>query len=219
MALLRRKSSSQFELPLLLGDQRWPGPREIFLPAEDVPNDDGQLACGRNGGDLVTPLGANAQEEGPQRSGGVRSRPGRFNEHPARMSAADLADMAVLCRLQARLPDSWVQPEVADQLLGRSKPGDIADRDQSVLSYVRRSRSDYLIVLLNLTAVPRPNYRFGALEDRPYTTLLNSDAIAYGGSGFSTSTRFATEAVAWHQRPQSFTIDLPPLAAVVLAPE
>ena len=96
---------------------------------------------------------------------------------------------------------------------------DIEDRDQSILSYVRRSHSDYLVVLLNLTAVPRPGYRFGAVEQRTYATVLNSDDVAYGGSGFCAATRFEATAVPWHHRPQSFTIDLPPLAAVVLAPE
>jgi 1,4-alpha-glucan branching enzyme len=96
---------------------------------------------------------------------------------------------------------------------------DIEDRDQSVLSYVRRSSRDYLVVLLNLTPIPRPRYRFGALERRAYAALLNSDDLAYAGSGYCTAKRFETESVPWHHRPQSFTIDLPPLSAVVLAPE
>ena len=96
---------------------------------------------------------------------------------------------------------------------------DTEDREQSILSYVRRSSRDYLVVLLNLTPVPRRRYRFGALERRPYVSVLNSDDVAYGGSGFCTATRFEAEPVPWHRRPQSFTIDLPPLAAVILAPE
>jgi 1,4-alpha-glucan branching enzyme len=96
---------------------------------------------------------------------------------------------------------------------------DTEDREQSILSYVRRSSRDYLVVLLNLTPVPRRGYRFGALESRAYVSALNSDDVAYGGSGFCTATRFEAEPVPWHRRQQSFTIDLPPLAAVVLAPE
>jgi 1,4-alpha-glucan branching enzyme len=96
---------------------------------------------------------------------------------------------------------------------------DTEDREQSILSYVRRSSRDYLVVLLNLTPVPRHGYRFGALERRAYVSALNSDDVVYGGSGFCTATRFEAEPVPWHHRQQSFTIDLPPLSAVVLAPE
>jgi len=39
----------------------------------------------------------------------------------------NLADVAVLSRLKARLPHSRVQPKVAHQLLGRCKARDVTD--------------------------------------------------------------------------------------------
>ena len=48
---------------------------------------------------------------------------------------------------------------------------------------------------------------------------LNSDAPIYGGSGVGNLGRVVAEPVAWHGRPQSVTLTLPPLAAVVFTPE
>ena len=54
---------------MLFGDQRRPGPGEVLLSAEDVPDDDRELARSGNSGDLMASLAAHTQEEGAQRSG------------------------------------------------------------------------------------------------------------------------------------------------------
>jgi 1,4-alpha-glucan branching enzyme len=92
------------------------------------------------------------------------------------------------------------------------------DRDNSVLSYLRRDGQDYLIVMLNLTPVPRDDYRVGVPEGRELALVLSSDEARFGGSGYETSSRVRPEPISWHGFAQSIRVRLPPLAAVIFAP-
>ena len=92
------------------------------------------------------------------------------------------------------------------------------DAAQSVLAFERRARDGRaLVVLCNLTPVPRLRYRVGVPQAGPWRELLNTDQAVYGGSGLP-SAPGATEALPWQQRPQSLCLDLPPLACIVLQP-
>ncbi len=92
------------------------------------------------------------------------------------------------------------------------------DAAQSVLAFERRSHDGSALVLLcNLTPVPRLRYRVGVPQAGPWRELLNTDQAVYGGSGLP-SAPGATEALPWQQRPQSLCLDLPPLACIVLKP-
>jgi 1,4-alpha-glucan branching enzyme len=51
-----------------------------------------------------------------------------------------------------------------------------------------------------------------------WRVLLNSDARFYGGSGYDSAPEVWTADVAWHGRPQSIEINLPPLAVLFLQP-
>jgi 1,4-alpha-glucan branching enzyme len=93
------------------------------------------------------------------------------------------------------------------------------DRDQSVYGYLRRDGERALVVLLNLTPVPRHDYRAGAPLEGGYRLLLSSDHSRYGGGGFGLVDRVATESLPWQGQPYSFRIGLPPLGAVLLAHE
>ena len=94
---------------------------------------------------------------------------------------------------------------------------DADDRDQSVYAYLRRDGDRVLLVLLNLTPVPRPDYRCGAPVGGRYAMLLSSDDRRYGGSGYGLAGELETEAVAWQHQPVSLRVSLPPLGAVLLA--
>jgi 1,4-alpha-glucan branching enzyme len=59
---------------------------------------------------------------------------------------------------------------------------DCSDSAQSVLSFVRRAGSEFLIVVVNLTPVPRRCYRIGVPEEGAYSEIFNSDSHFYGGS-------------------------------------
>lgn len=92
------------------------------------------------------------------------------------------------------------------------------DAAQSVLAFERRARDgSALVVVCNLTPVPRMRYRVGLPQAGPWRELLNTDQTIYGGSGLP-SAPGATEALSWQQRPQSLCLDLPPLACIVLQP-
>jgi 1,4-alpha-glucan branching enzyme len=93
---------------------------------------------------------------------------------------------------------------------------DVADTMNSVLSYVRRDGDDHLVVVLNLTPIPREDYRIGAPEPGTYVQRFSSDDRRYGGSEVRTLASVDTEDTPFHGYPQSMRLVLPPLGALVL---
>jgi 1,4-alpha-glucan branching enzyme len=96
---------------------------------------------------------------------------------------------------------------------------DADDRDHSIYAYLRRDRGRSVIVLLNLTPMPRPGYRAGAPEAGRWSLLLSSDATEYGGGGYGLVGEVSAGPTPWQRQPASLLVDLPPLGAVVLAHE
>ncbi|MEP6780045.1 MAG: alpha amylase C-terminal domain-containing protein, partial [Gemmatimonadaceae bacterium] len=96
---------------------------------------------------------------------------------------------------------------------------DVGDKEQSVLSYSRWDGVDHMVVVLNLTPIPREGYRLGAPASGSYRMALNSDDERFGGSGFSSYEVAHTEAVPNHGFPNSMILTLPPLSVIVLRPE
>jgi 1,4-alpha-glucan branching enzyme len=95
---------------------------------------------------------------------------------------------------------------------------DCSDRANSIVSYVRRSASELLVVVLNFTPVPREGYRIGAPAPGVWHEVLSSDDPAFGGSNFETARSVETQPVALHGFPSSLSLNLPPLGALVLKP-
>ena len=95
---------------------------------------------------------------------------------------------------------------------------DVADKMNSVLSYVRRADDSHAVVLLNMTPEPRANYRVGVPLAGSYDILLSSDSQRFGGSGFGQEGVVHTDAAPFHGFPQSVSLNLPPLGALVIAP-
>jgi 1,4-alpha-glucan branching enzyme len=97
---------------------------------------------------------------------------------------------------------------------------DANDSAQSVISYERRDgQGDYAVVVLNLTPVPRANYRIGVPRPGRWVEALNTDATSFGGSGMGNVGGVDASPVAFHGRPLSLNLFLPPLAGLVLVPE
>jgi 1,4-alpha-glucan branching enzyme len=97
---------------------------------------------------------------------------------------------------------------------------DCHDSQQSILSFVRRSADDFLVVVVNFTPVPRRDYRIGVPRPGSYREILNSDSHFYGGGNVGNgSGDLAAEDKPWMGRPHSLTITVPPLAAIVLQPQ
>jgi len=90
------------------------------------------------------------------------------------------------------------------------------DTDQSVLSYLRKSNNETVIIVLNFTPVVRHNYRVGVPFDGEYEVLFNSDSTYYAGSNSGSNATLTADDSVWMDRPASLTLDLPPLAGLVL---
>jgi 1,4-alpha-glucan branching enzyme len=90
------------------------------------------------------------------------------------------------------------------------------DREQSVISFLRRSAGETLAVVLNFTPVPRHDYRVPAPGAGNWLEIFNSDAERYGGSGLLNLDPVGTETVSSHGREHSLRLTLPPLGGVVL---
>jgi 1,4-alpha-glucan branching enzyme len=95
---------------------------------------------------------------------------------------------------------------------------DCLDRENSVLAYSRRDGDEHLVVVLNLTPVTHATYRIGAPQAGRYRLVLNTDDASFDGTGCPVETELATEPEAKHGFPQSMTLRLPPLAALVYEP-
>ena len=98
---------------------------------------------------------------------------------------------------------------------------DCNDSEQSVVSFLRRGRSDgrTLLVACNYTPVPRENYRVGVPTLGLWREILNSDAAAYGGSGVGNHGGREAVPVPCHGRVASLTLTLPPLGILFLVHE
>jgi len=96
---------------------------------------------------------------------------------------------------------------------------DCSDRDNSVLSFVRRTDDQLVVVVMNFTPVPRDNYRIGAPRPGKYRLLICTDDAEFGGSGYAVPREFSTDPIGAHGRPNSLIVNLPPLAALVLVAE
>jgi 1,4-alpha-glucan branching enzyme len=95
---------------------------------------------------------------------------------------------------------------------------DCLDRENSVLSFVRRDDDTHLVVVLNLTPVTHSNYRIGAPEAGRYRLVLNTDDVNFDGTGFTVEQELATEGEPMHGFVQSLNLRLPPLSALVFEP-
>ena len=69
----------------------------------------------------MSAAGADAYEEGAQRTGRLGGCPGRFDQHGAGVAARHLADATVLRKAKARLANPRIEAKIADELLRRGK--------------------------------------------------------------------------------------------------
>ena len=91
------------------------------------------------------------------------------------------------------------------------------DRANSVFSFLRygANRSPILVVC-NMTPVPRHGYRIGVPLGGAWREIFNSDSAFYGGSNVGNEGRVAAQQFAAHGQPYSVEIVLPPLATIYL---
>ena len=96
---------------------------------------------------------------------------------------------------------------------------DYSDDQNSVMTYLRKGDhpSERLLVVVNLTPVPRENYRIGLPDCKTISVLLNSDDEKYGGSGNYQNKISKIEKKKHHGRKLSTVLNLPPLAAIIFS--
>jgi 1,4-alpha-glucan branching enzyme len=93
---------------------------------------------------------------------------------------------------------------------------DCHDTDQSILSYLRKSENETIIVILNFTPVVRENYRIGLPSAGEYEIIFNSDSSYYSGSNAGSHSTLHSESYKWMNRSDSVSLTLPPLAGMVI---
>ena len=97
---------------------------------------------------------------------------------------------------------------------------DCSDNQNSVLSFVRQSAEgkNQLVVVLNLTPVPRYKYRLGFPRPGRWPEVLNSDSALYGGSNIGNLGAINATEHRCHNQPYSAELTLPPLSILAFKP-
>lgn len=95
---------------------------------------------------------------------------------------------------------------------------DVHDSDNSVVSFIRRSKKEEetLVFVCNFTPVPQYGYRLGVPHAGEYYEVINSDAVCYGGSGQENTQPMLSGPIFWQSYPHSLLLTLPPLSTVIL---
>jgi 1,4-alpha-glucan branching enzyme len=98
---------------------------------------------------------------------------------------------------------------------------DAHDAERSVYAWVRRDgQGGQVLVVSNLTPVPRPGWRLGVPEGAAaWREVLNTDSAFYGGSNLGNGAGpLAVQDLPSHGRARSIELTLPPLATLFLVP-
>ncbi|MDH0744957.1 1,4-alpha-glucan branching protein GlgB [Pseudomonas sp. GD03842] len=123
-----------------------------------------------------------------------------------------VGDLNRLYRSEKALHEQDCQPQGFQWVIGD-------DAGNSVYAYLRWSKEgEPLLVVANLTPVPRHGYRVGVPFGGRWAELLNTDAEVYAGSNVGNGGAVSTDDVKSHGQPVSLALDLPPLAVVVFKP-
>jgi 1,4-alpha-glucan branching enzyme len=92
------------------------------------------------------------------------------------------------------------------------------DRQNSVFAFLRYGddAAPPVLVVSNMTPVPRPGYRIGVPRPGVWRELVNTDSALYGGSDVGNGGAVQTERVSSHGEAQSLDLTVPPLATLYL---
>ena len=95
---------------------------------------------------------------------------------------------------------------------------DCSDNRHSVVSFIRwdKGGKDFVVTICNFTPQPHSHYRVGVPQHGFYTELFNSDAREFGGSNMGNLGGKWSDDWAFHNRPYSLDLTIPPLGVLVL---
>ncbi|MCO1602560.1 1,4-alpha-glucan branching protein GlgB [Desulfosporosinus nitroreducens] len=97
---------------------------------------------------------------------------------------------------------------------------DVHNHQQCILIFCRKAveTDNFLIILINFQPNSYVNFRLGVPKKGFYQEIFNSDLSIYGGNNHINSSLVGAEKVAWHGQKFSITINVAPLAIVILKP-
>jgi 1,4-alpha-glucan branching enzyme len=95
---------------------------------------------------------------------------------------------------------------------------DLQHRKECVMVYKRigNKRSDDLLIILNLTPVPRIDWKIDITDKIFKKEIFNSDHESYGGTGTVFNPEIRVEIVNKKEKKYQLIVNLPPLAALIL---
>jgi len=93
---------------------------------------------------------------------------------------------------------------------------DFHDWENSTIAFLRRGEepADTILFCCNFTPVARYKYDFGVPEAGFYEEILNTDSELFGGSNIGNGGLVSSRPIPRHNRPNSISVTLPPLAVV-----
>lgn len=91
---------------------------------------------------------------------------------------------------------------------------DMANWEQSVISFIRKGRDpeDIILCVCNFTPVPREGYKVGVPFSGEWEEILNSDSIEYGGSDMGNGGIVYTIDEPFHAHQQCLSLTVSPLS-------
>jgi 1,4-alpha-glucan branching enzyme len=98
---------------------------------------------------------------------------------------------------------------------------DLNDYAQGVISFIRKGMAigDKIVVVCNFTPATYHDYRVGVPDGGLWKEILNSDSAYYGGSSQGNLGGKEAEEHAFHGRPYSLSLTIPPLGVVFMKRE
>ena len=98
---------------------------------------------------------------------------------------------------------------------------DVKNHQQSIVIFSRKAQNadDFLIVLINFQTNSYENFRLGVPHAGIYQEIINSDQEIYGGNDQVNRSLLFTEKVSWHDQIFSLTLNVAPLAILILKPK
>ncbi|MFF2887743.1 1,4-alpha-glucan branching protein GlgB [Paenibacillus sp. NPDC057967] len=95
---------------------------------------------------------------------------------------------------------------------------DVHNAQQSVISFIRRGRSSFSVIIANFSNRDYRDYRIGVPDPGEYEIRIHSGGILSGAAASAQPNGYCTEDVSWHGQDQSISIHLPPYTFMLLAP-
>ncbi|MCD4557952.1 1,4-alpha-glucan branching protein GlgB [Schaalia sp. lx-100] len=101
---------------------------------------------------------------------------------------------------------------------------DASDGDHNVISFLRKGedtdgKTRVMVCVSNFAGTPHESYRVALPFSGEWTEVVNTDDVAFGGSGVTNIGPIVAENIPWNGRPASVELRIPPLGAIWLEPK